>query len=580
MQELKAFTDKLKDILPVSLIIGRKVNLKRYGKLYKGLCPFHQEDTPSFTINDDKQFYYCFGCGEHGDIIEFIIKTQGVNYIEAVKILADEASLSMPSLPHNEAKGKQADILYEVHNLAAKWFGDHLYSEARVKDYLRLRGIGSKSIEEFTLGYFPGHLSLYDYLKKKGISASMQEEAGLILRKEDGQIYERFRARLIFPIKNRRGEIIAFGGRILENDKKAAKYINSPETAIFSKRHNLYGIERVKRDSKLIIVEGYMDVIALTMAGINYAVAPLGTAFTDEHLVHIWSLNKNPYICFDNDKSGIKATSRIAMQSFAHLKTGYSLSFVNLTGGKDPDEIISKRGKEYMTHLIAEATDLPAKIWELYFSSDKLSSPEKKAILEKELYNLAKTIPDPILQQSYKEYFRDKLWHIYRELRPQANNIKKEKLSATNLVDLPASSMLSLEQGIVALIVKYPQLLENNEILDQLMHIEFTDEKLSLFLSKFIEARANQSELNIDKNLIPLYNSLQRSKLHNETEIVQEWYLLYEKYQLTLMQNELNNLLLNGDEASMKRMEQLGKLIREKQKFIKSIKSLFTDRNN
>src|SRR4051794_25273165 len=347
------FLDDLRARLPVSEVVGRRVKLKKAGREWKGLSPFQQEKSPSFFVNDQKGFYHDFSSGKHGDIISFLMETEGVGFTEAVERLAAMAGMALPAATPDAAKHEQRrKTLYDVMELSAKFFADTLASRhgAKARGYLADRAISPATQLQFRIGYAPPErFALKEYLGAQGIPTEDMIEAGLLNGGEDIPVpYDKFRDRVMFPITDVRNRVIAFGGRALEKDVPA-KYLNSPETPLFHKGDNLYNLASARQaahnGAPLVVVEGYVDVIALVSAGFNGAVAPLGTALTENQLALLWKMVDEPILCFDGDRAGQKAAYRAADLAIPHLKPGKSLRFALLPEGQDPDDLARSGGR-------------------------------------------------------------------------------------------------------------------------------------------------------------------------------------------------------------------------------------------
>src|ERR1700732_2842921 len=326
------FLDELRARLPVSEVVGRRVKLKRAGREWKGLSPFQQEKSPSFTVNDQKGFYHDFSSGKHGDIISFLMETEGVGFTEAVERLAAMAGVPLPAAtPDAERHEQRRKTLYDVMELSAKFFADTLASRhgAKARGYLADRAISPATQLQFRIGYAPGErFALKEFLGAQGIPVEDMVEAGLLIAGDDIPVpYDKFRDRVMFPIADLRGRVIAFGGRALEKDVPA-KYLNSPETPLFHKGDNLYNLATARtathNGAPLVVVEGYVDVIARVGVGFAGSVAPLGTALTENQLALLWKMADEPILCFDGDKAGQKAAYRAADMAMPHLKPGKS----------------------------------------------------------------------------------------------------------------------------------------------------------------------------------------------------------------------------------------------------------------
>ena len=361
------FLDELRTRHSLSDVVGRKVTLKRKPNAeYAGLCPFHHEKSPSFTVNDKKGFFYCFGCHEKGDVVGFVMKTEGLSFPEAVEKLAREVNLPVPhATPVERERAERVSTLQQVVEEAARWFQKQLRLPVGRQglDYLRGRGLDDTTIDDFRLGFAPDSRDgLLAHLKRENVPIDKIVEAGLAIQPEDSsrEPYDRFRGRVMFPINDRRGRVIAFGGRVMGAGEP--KYLNSPETPLFHKGANLYCLDRARqaatKDQPVIVAEGYMDVIALHGAGFTGAVAPLGTALTEGQLGELWKLADEPYLCFDGDNAGRRAASRAAERALPLLRAGKSLRFLSLPAGEDPDSLIRTRGADAMRRSLDLARSL------------------------------------------------------------------------------------------------------------------------------------------------------------------------------------------------------------------------------
>jgi DNA primase len=411
------FLDELRARLPVSEVVGRRVKLKKAGREWKGLSPFQQEKTPSFYVNDQKAFYHDFSSGKHGDIIDFVMETDGVPFAEAVERLANMAGLPLPAVTPDAARHEQRrKSLHDVMDLAAKFFADTLASRlgARARGYLADRAISPATQLQFRLGYAPGEkYALKEHLGKQGISVDDMVETGLLIGGDDIPVpYDRFRDRVIFPITDLRGRVIAFGGRALEKDVPA-KYLNSPETPLFHKGDNLYNHATARaaahNGASLIVVEGYVDVIAMVTAGFAGTVAPLGTALTESQLALLWKMADEPILCFDGDKAGQKAAYRAADLALPYLAPGKSLRFALLPEGQDPDDLARAGGRGAIEEVIAAARPLADMIWSRELEGGSFVTPERRAALEKRINELANGIRDEVVRRYYRDDLAERL---------------------------------------------------------------------------------------------------------------------------------------------------------------------------
>jgi len=415
------FLDELRARLPVSEVVGRRVKLKKAGREWKGLSPFQQEKSPSFTVNDQKGFYHDFSSGKHGDIISFLMETEGVGFTEAVERLASMAGLALPAVTPDAARHEQRrKTLYDVMELAAKFFADTLASRngAKARGYLGDRAISPAVQLQFRIGYAPNErFALKEYLGNAGIPVEDMVEAGLLVAGDDIPVpYDRFRDRVMFPISDLRGRVIAFGGRALEKDAPA-KYLNSPETPLFHKGDNLYNLAPARlathNGAPLVVVEGYVDVIAMVGVGFAASVAPLGTALTENQLALLWKMADEPILCFDGDKAGQKAAWRAADLALPHLKPGKSLRFALLPEGQDPDDLARSGGRGAIEDVIGAARGLADVIWSREIEGGSFATPERRAALEARIGELSNGIRDDVVRRYYRQDLAERLQRTF-----------------------------------------------------------------------------------------------------------------------------------------------------------------------
>jgi DNA primase len=401
------FLDEIRARTSLSTVIGRTVKLQRAGREWKAPCPFHKEKTPSFYVNDEKSFYHCFGCGVHGDVIRWLTDARGLPFMDAVKELADAAGMEVPAAdPRSQEKAERATGLHDVMEAAQHWFEEQLggLEGAEARAYLQKRGISEATRRRFGFGYAPDtrgklRVALRDFGNDKLV------EAGLLIAPEDDrEPYDRFRGRLMFPIRDRRGRVIAFSARILGAGEP--KYLNSPDTPLFDKGRTLFNIDRAaaaSREAKrVIVVEGQMDVIALDQAGLGEAVAPLGTAVTETQLGLLWRLAATPILCFDGDAAGQKAAVRALLRALPHVGPGRSLGFVTLPAGQDPDDLIRSEGRGALEALLETPQSLVDRLWLHELEAEPLATPEQKAGLRHRLTEHISTIQDPHVREQYR----------------------------------------------------------------------------------------------------------------------------------------------------------------------------------
>jgi len=407
--------DELRTRTSLSGLIRRTVKLQRAGNEWKACCPFHNEKTPSFYVNDDKGFYHCFGCEAHGDALRWMTDQRGLAFMDAVKELAAEAGLDLP--PQDPVAAKRAERragLHDVLQAAQDWFAANLASAEgiRARDYLSARGLGGSTLAGFGFGWAPDKRgALKEALGHFG--EPLLIEAGLLIAAEDKEPYDRFRARVMLPIHDARSRVIAFGGRILDaSSTSAPKYLNSPDTPLFDKGRTLYNLHRAgpvaRRGGRIVVVEGYMDVIALAAAGLEEAVAPMGTALTEQQLELLWRVADKPVLCLDGDEAGQRAAMRAVGRALPLLQPGRSLEIAHLPAGLDPDDLVRRDGKAALEQLLAARVTLLDTIWEHERAALPLATPEDKAGLKARLLAQVEAIADNDIRALYRRELLDR----------------------------------------------------------------------------------------------------------------------------------------------------------------------------
>jgi len=421
------FLDQLRSRVSLAGVIGRRVKLTRKGKEHMGLCPFHNEKSPSFSVVEDKGFYHCFGCGAHGDVLSFVMQTEGLSFPEAVEKLAAEAGLEVPKQsPRARAEAEERKGLGEVVELACRFFQAELAAPGGQagRRYLEGRGLRPETIAAFRLGYAPGRRgALANQLKAQGITEAQMIEAGLAKRpegeEEGSRLREYFFDRVIFPIEDRRGRVVAFGGRTLGDGQP--KYLNSPDSALFHKGRLLYNLARARqavRDGQpLLVVEGYMDAIALAEAGFGGAVAPLGTAITEEQIGELWRLSDAPILCLDGDSAGRRAALRAAERALPLLQPGKTLRFAFLPAGEDPDSLVRQAGRAAFDQVLGAARPLAEIVWQKELEERAADGPEAWASLKARLLAAAGRIAHAEVQRLYRDDLIDRFYAARRQAR-------------------------------------------------------------------------------------------------------------------------------------------------------------------
>jgi DNA primase len=415
------FLDELRARLPVSEVVGRRVKLRKAGREWKGLSPFNKEKTPSFFVNDQKAMWFDFSSGKNGNIFDFLMLTEGVSFPEAVERLAQQAGIPLPVMTREaQAWEERRKSLHDVVELAAKFFETTLASRAgaRGRGYLLDRGIHAPTQVKFRLGYAAAEqYALKEHLGAAKISVEDMIEAGLLVAGEDIAVpYDRFRDRVMFPISDWRGRVIAFGGRALDKDV-AAKYLNSPETPLFHKGATLYNIAGARKaaheGAAVIAVEGYIDVIAMVTAGFEATVAPLGTALTAEQLALMWRMADEPILCFDGDEAGRRAAYRAVDLALPLLKPGKSLKFAGLPDGQDPDDLARSGGRAAIEDVLSAARPLAHVLWARESEAGPFDTPERRAALEARIAQIIATVADETVRRYYKQDFAARLRQMF-----------------------------------------------------------------------------------------------------------------------------------------------------------------------
>ncbi|WGF86516.1 DNA primase [Marinivivus vitaminiproducens] len=487
--------DAFKARLPIADVVGRFVRLTRRGREHVGLCPFHKEKTPSFTVAGDKGFFHCFGCGASGNAIDFVMKLEGLEFRDAVLRLADLTGIEAPQLGARVEGQRVDDALYRANHAAATWFTGRLRSpegEGAVR-YLAGRGVSEGATVRFGLGYAPERRdALKRALMAEGFTEAQLIEAGLLIAPEDGGAsFDRFRHRLMFPIHDRRGRVVAFGGRALGEAR--AKYLNSPDTQLFHKGELLYNLANARQPARaagtVLVVEGYMDVIACAEAGLAHAVAPLGTALTDGQLGLLWQLTEEPVICLDGDAAGLRAAGRVAEKALPMLQAGRSVRFALLPQGEDPDSLVRGQGAGALDAVVAKAMPLVDFLWQQALRERPCGTPEQKAGFERHLRNLIQTIADA----SVRSHYYDEL--VSRRFRSMFRSGRGRPASGDLKSTLRIRAVRRSEAPLLRPFVLDPDLL--NEVEDEVASLEFSDPDLDKLRLDLLAWKTSQVGLDV-----------------------------------------------------------------------------------
>jgi DNA primase len=579
------FLDEIRNRISVSQVVGRFVALKQKGKgQFTGLCPFHSEKTASFSVSDTKGFYHCFGCGAHGDVVRFLTENRGLHFVDAVKELASQAGLEVPKYTkEDEERYKKIDDIYQVLELACGFFEQNLLTQkgAEALGYFKSRGLKDEIIKQFRLGYsLDNSKALKEFLLSKNVDENLMISAGLLGRDDKGETYDRFRDRVIFPIFDNKGRPIAFGGRILSDRKDIAKYLNSPETDLFKKGYTLYAYN-FARDTAydkgaIAVVEGYMDVIALHQAGIKNVVAPLGTAITENHIKMLWKICKEPVLCLDGDKAGLRAMRRVAEEFVTHLEPGNTIKFAIIPGGKDPDDFIKEQGVAAMRKTLGSAENLVDVLWNSYDAEADVTTPEKRAQFEQELLGLTKKILNPEVKKYYEQEFRNRL----REKFSNKTNWNKVKFK-TNKVkaakDMKVSSKERLEALLLLSMVANPVAFKKHKLLEEISNLHFSNNILEILLIKTIDIIENVEDFDLNSEI--LANHLKEAELSDKIEYLQNYSnkdefirpgaeeivvisgakFIMSSLRLEVLNDEYNNLIHTNEEAAFEFLNEIAK---------------------
>lgn len=612
------FIERLRFHLPLSQVIGKRIAVRKAGREFHALCPFHQEKTPSFTINDEKGFYHCFGCAAHGDAIGFLREYERLSYPEAVERLAQESGMPMPVMSREaDAAYKRAVSLQDVCEEAAQWFQRQwTTAEAEeAREYLASRGVSREMLAQFRVGYAPAQRdALKQYFLKKNIPEKLLLDNGLIIKPDNGATYDRFRARIMFPICTASGRVIAFGGRIMPSaaaQGAGPKYLNSPETELFKKGELVYGFNHARRaiaeKQSAVVTEGYLDVIALHQAGFAQAVAPLGTAVTPSHLQLLWRIAPEPILCLDGDAAGRRAMLRAAELALPMVKAGNGLKFAILPEGEDADSLIQKRGAASMQRILDGSVSLSETLWQTHAHALGTVTPEQRAMLEAKLMQIAEAITDPNLRAHFRDYFRQQLRQLGRDAANKTyqkqgfqKGGKSKKPGAPEGKAGPAVLALAgqdtgklaltqLEEQLMAVVINTPEILQQAVIEEDFARLDFTQDwldnirraTLELFgcaegmdhasLCRHLASSGHLEKVErLLKHAAPMAQKSLQSATHHGTDTpgaLRMWSQVYDAHHACRLEAEKNRLVEEMQHGlSEERMGQLAELQAHKER--------------
>ena len=544
MKYPKEYLDEIKTRLKVSTVVSKSVVLKKRGKEYVGLSPFKNEKTPSFTVNDEKEFYHCFATSEHGNIFDFVMKTQNLKFGEAVKHLAQLAGMQpyMFSKQDEEREKKWKEYLSIYSQYVNYYHNELLKNDAcsNARDYLKNRSLSKEEVKKFKIGYIEKNPNFFDKLKDQ-FSEQTLVDSGLFYLDEKKKVYiERFRGRLIFPINNISGQPIALGGRIIEQLDYLAKYINSPETMFFKKGSNLYNLDLARKLSNklsnIYLVEGYMDVVGLSKNGIENAVANLGTSLTDKQILTLNQFFDDIIICFDGDESGYKAALRAAENSIKDLKPEKQISFLFLPDKEDPDSFVNKNGKNYFIDFTKQSKISIHQFIFSHYKKQTENNPSSLAIFDKKLRAIANTIKDDYIKKYVLEYFLEKISELTPHTSQNRKNFyvkKTRSLESTKRYFTESQSLTGVELkefSLIYLVMTNLKLMQENIHLIENVKL-FTEVNKQIFEKIMLKLRSEQkisiSDLDIDSQLIDKINKfapikhILKNKLENENAVIE-----------------------------------------------------------
>ena len=570
MKYPKEYLDEIKLRLKVSQVVGKSIQLKKRGKEFIGLSPFKNEKSPSFTVNDEKEFYHCFSSGEHGNIFDFLIKTKSIGFGEAVRLLAAEAGMQPYRFSNFD---KKKDLRFQNYKNIFKDYSDFFYHQLfeennkEALDYLLNRKLNKNIIKEFKLGYVPWKNNFYEKLLKKYTEEDINLTGLYYKNDKTGKYVDRFNSRIIFPVNNITGDTIAFGGRIIR-ETKLAKYINSPETEFYKKGNMIFNLDKAKNSrvetDEVVIVEGYMDVVSVYSSGIKNVIANSGTALTERQINLIWKFFANPIVCLDGDESGQKAALRIAEKLFPLINEKNKIYFSIMTDGSDPDDYIKQNGKEGFLNLLKNKQVIQSYIWNYYLSKIDQNNPFEISKFEKEIKKLSYSIQDETLKKYVLEDFLEKIKKLTPIQTSNRNynfkNFYKEKnyqiLKETKLLYQKRkefSKTQIIEFSILFIILNYFKIA--SEKLEELSEIEFLSEKNEILKNTIIEGLTEGNHDDMQVKINTEYKKLiEEIKENSNIQMI-----LKEKNEEDI-KDLLNELILDSKEQNnLKKIESLEK---------------------
>ncbi|MDR3155535.1 MAG: DNA primase [Holosporaceae bacterium] len=552
-QTRKDFVNYLKERISIFEIVSRKVKLKKSGRDWFGLCPFHSEKTPSFKINRESEYYYCFGCGSRGDIFNFVMETEKLSFSESVEFIANTYGISIPKTYYASAGLAESndEIICSALNTAKNWFAEQLSAgaESTARQYLESRGISLKFVEKFSLGFGGDNDALIAFLKSRKFSTDVIMKTGIFVESGSSGLINRFAGRLIFPILNRGGKCVGFGGRYLgKSATNVAKYINSPESEVFIKNKNLYGYSMAKSSSNknMILVEGYLDVISMHQAGFDVTVAPLGTSISETQINMCWQVCDCPILLLDGDEAGIKASYRWLDKILPLLQPGKSFKIAKLPQGSDPDSLIHDGQSDVIAKSIADAQPLLEWLWDGGFLLNPSESPEQKAAVIKKIMDKIENIKDFSIKKLYTNAVKQKGNELYYAARKRNTCLGKERVPSV----VPMRN--TMEKILIVTIINHPYIID--EVIENFAQINFATADLRTQQGKIMECYgkylANGDRKTYFEHMLILQNNIadfsRNIEIHAkfigknspEEEVINGWHELFRKYSTDLVMIE------------------------------------------
>jgi DNA primase len=530
MQFAKNFPDQLKSQILISELVGKKVKLKSRGKDFVGLCPFHNEKTPSFTVNDEKGFYHCFGCAAHGDIISFVINNERLDYKEAIIKLANDYAITIPEVKYQQNNQNQEyDQISRDYLLLAeicKFFENNLKNTTATEaiNYLKKRGISVDNIKKFRLGFAPNSYdSLNQHLLKNGFTIEEILRSGAVGKSDNNKLYDKFRNRIIFPITDKRGQVIAFGGRSLNNEEMP-KYLNSSETSLFKKSQTLYNYSLARKaifdKGYTVIVEGYMDAIALYLGGLENVVATLGTSLTKDHLQEIFAISEKIIICLDGDDAGVKAAKRSLEIALNLISPKRNINFAFLPNQMDPDDFIKEYGPKELEKLLLQSISLSEALFDFSALESGINlldkkqkiTPEAKAKLETILNKKINLITDPVSKKYFSYYCREQIFSLGKNLKKNNQESLPNRhflgkiLKNIHSHDSNKKNNNIFAKNIIALMIKFPDFVNYEDENFNIRELQFLNEQENAIKDQIIEILDQNQDVKAENILTALEN--------------------------------------------------------------------------